>query len=89
MHRYGAGVQGKVTLKQFSNFRDERFASLDYNNDGELSRDKCGVGIDVKRDVEKSSVASIGIITALVTATVHHDAVIADLMNQSAVSNRC
>lgn len=40
MHRYGAGAQGKVTLEQFSKFRDERFARLDYNNDGELSRDE-------------------------------------------------
>ena len=40
MHRYGGDAQGKVTLEQFSKFRDERFARLDFNNDGELSRDE-------------------------------------------------
>lgn len=40
MHRYGGGAQGQVTKEQFAKFRDDRFARLDYNNDGELSRDE-------------------------------------------------
>ncbi len=40
MHRYGGNAQGSVTLEQFSKFRDERFARLDFNNDGKLTRDE-------------------------------------------------
>lgn len=40
MHRYGASQDGKLTKEQFTKFRDERFARLDFNKDGELSRDE-------------------------------------------------
>ena len=40
LHRFGASKEGKLTLDQFAKFRSERFAQLDLNNDGELSRDE-------------------------------------------------
>ena len=40
MHRYGASGNGQLTLEQFMKFRNERFARMDFNSDGELSRDE-------------------------------------------------
>lgn len=40
MHRYGASGNGELTLEQFAKFRSERFARLDVDNDGELSREE-------------------------------------------------
>ncbi len=39
MHRFGA-KDGKLTRDQFTKFRDERFARLDFNGDNQLSRDE-------------------------------------------------
>ncbi len=40
MHRFGASGDGKLTKEQFAKFRNDRFARMDYNSDGELSRDE-------------------------------------------------
>ena len=40
LHRFGAAKDGKLSQDQFAKFRSERFARLDLNNDGELSRDE-------------------------------------------------
>ncbi|MEZ5818353.1 MAG: EF-hand domain-containing protein [Hyphomicrobiaceae bacterium] len=39
-HRMGAGPDGKVTRDQFQAKAAERFARMDFNNDGTLSRDE-------------------------------------------------
>ncbi|MGI9524298.1 MAG: EF-hand domain-containing protein [Hyphomicrobiaceae bacterium] len=44
LHRFGVGSDGLLTRDQFAKFRDDRFARLDYNNDGELSQDELFYG---------------------------------------------
>ncbi len=44
MHRFGAGQDGKLTLEQFRAERDKRFARMDLDGDGTLSRDERGGG---------------------------------------------
>ncbi len=40
MHRYGGLKNGQVTQSQFKAFHAERFARLDYDNNGKLTRDE-------------------------------------------------
>ncbi len=40
LHRFGASGDGKLTRDQFLKARNDRFARLDYDGDGELSRDE-------------------------------------------------
>ena len=39
-HRYGSDKDGKVTREQFDKVAKERFAQLDFNNDGRVTRDE-------------------------------------------------
>lgn len=39
-HRFGAGPDGRITREQFLAKAGERFARMDYNNDGSISRDE-------------------------------------------------
>ena len=40
MHRFGGSQTGQVTRDQFKAFHDERFTRLDYDNNGELTREE-------------------------------------------------
>ena len=39
-HRYGASAEGKLTLEQYTKIRNKRFARMDRNGDGRISRDE-------------------------------------------------
>lgn len=40
IHRYGGDKDGKVTREQFDKVAKERFAQMDFNNDGRITRDE-------------------------------------------------
>ncbi len=40
LHRFGASAEGKMTFAQFKAHRDERFARMDFDGNGVLSRDE-------------------------------------------------